>query len=497
MEGSAWAQDRAAACASVHEHASDTVLVFEPPGTFTVCRGGSVQPDVVTGRPLYLQVTPSPGSSMFDFRVHGQASAWAHTGLGTWEDQTKRVASDLRDLEHAAVPIGDIPVPLDVPSGSGSPLRPLAAARTRYASDVTARFLDALHAVRGEARELPIIASVVRRWCGELATQTPARPAVEAEFRAQCNAPELQAGNVDRQLAAFEGQATLFDRARDHARDALVAAVARPEDAVAGGEAVKSLDEARRLAAGVIAAAHDLREASWGLSRAVAELRVTVRSIDALRPSTPTYLATYASAGNAELEIDATPVDIASAGSGAQASVGKTTARFPVVDRHYVDFEAGLGLTGGTPQIPYVENVQSVATIQGKPMDSLVGLALLELEPGRFLWPDRPLAGLFRFPVIGLPFTRNPTQNFFTGAGLGWTGVGSLVAGPYLAYQLTLRDGYSFEQALPAGTTVQAATQQQLRVGYFASASVDLVGLFRLFVPAHGASIDAATGKEK
>ena len=56
-------------------------------------------------------------------------------------------------------------------------------------------------------------------------------------------------------------------------------------------------------------------------------------------------------------------------------------------------------------------------------------LALVELEPARFLWPDRPLAGLLRFPVLGLPFTRDPTQNFFAGGGLGWTGVGSIVVG--------------------------------------------------------------------
>jgi len=498
IQGRAAAQQSSAPCASVREHVRDTVIVFEPPSTFTICRGGTEQDDVVTGRPVYFQVTPTPGSSMFDFRVHGQGSAWTHTGLSAWQDQATRVTSGLRDLEHAAVPISDIPVPLDASAGASSPLRPLAAARSRYVTDVTSRYLDALHGVRAEARELPVIANVVRHWCSEIGSEAPSRATVGADLRARCSGPELKEGALDRDVETFEAEATLFDRARDKARDATLAALARPDDANMVSEGVKALDEARRAAATAVTAAHGLRESSRALARDVAELRIALRSIDAIRPGQPTYLSTYTAAGNAELEIDATPVDIAAAGqAAAHADVGKTTARFPIVGRHYVDLEAGLGLSGGTPLIPYVENVTSVATIQGKPVDELVGLALVELEPARFLWPDLPLSGLIRLPVLALPFTRDPTQNFFVGGGLGWTGVGSIVVGPYLQYELTLRDGYAIGQPLPAGTTIAGATQQRLRVGSFVSASVDLLGLFHVFVPGRGSSIDAATGKEK
>jgi hypothetical protein len=343
-----------------------------------------------------------------------------------------------------------------------------------------------------------VIANVVRHWCGELESQTPSRANVEADLRARCSGSELKEGSLDHDVETFEAEAVVFDRARDKARASVVAAVARPDDASAVNDAVKALDDAREAAAQAVASAHALRESSRALARDVNEVRIALRSIDAIRPGVPIYLSTYTSAGNAELEIDATPVDIAAAGpAAAHADVGKATARFPIVGRHYFDLEAGLGLSGGTPLIPYVENVQSVQTIQGKPVDQLVGLALVELEPARFLWPDLPIAGLVRLPVLALPFTRDPTQNFFVGGGLGWTGVGSIVVGPYLQYELTLRDGYSIGQPLPAGTTIAAATQQRLQVGSFVSASVDLIGLFRLFVPAHGASIDAATGKEK
>jgi hypothetical protein len=63
--------------------------------------------------------------------------------------------------------------------------------------------------------------------------------------------------------------------------------------------------------------------------------------------------------------------------------------------------------------------------------------------------------------------------------------------------ELTLRDGYSFNSALPNGTTIYAATQPGLRVGSFVSASLDLLGLFHLFIPSHASVIDGATGKDK
>jgi hypothetical protein len=274
--------------------------------------------------------------------------------------------------------------------------------------------------------------------------------------------------------------------------------VARPEDASAVSEATRALDEARQAADATIVASRALQRSSKALERDVATLRIAIGSIDALRPGVPTYLSTYGVPGNAELEVDATPVDIALVSeTAAQKASGETTARFPIVGRHYIDIEVGLGVTAGLPPIPGVATQTSAATLEGKPVDEFVGLALVELEPARFLWPDRPLAGVLRLPVIGVPFTRDPTQNFFVGAGLGWTGIGSLTAGPYLLRELTLRPGYGIDQQLPVGTSLDAATRPALQVGYFVSASVDLLGLFHLFVPGHPASIDAATGKEK
>ncbi len=498
VESRALAQPPPSICSRVREHLRDTVIVFQPPSTFTICRDGRVETGVVTDRSVYLELTPTPGPRMFDFRIHGKSSDWAPMGLGAWEALTTRIAGKLRDLDHSGEPISSLVIPMEAPAASAAPLRPLAAARTMYLAEVTPQYLDALHSVYGEARELPVIAGVVRRWCGALATEAPGTLAAEAELRSSCAAPEVREGAVEQVLKDFEVAVQKASAARTHAREATLVAIAHPEDTKAVADGTRALDEARVAATIVVASAHALRESSVVLARAVGTLRVSLRSVDALRPGVPTYLSTYSTPGNAELEIDAAPSDIAAAGTETtHGASGTATGRYPVFGRHYLDIEAGLGWGAGVPDSISLTTTRGVQVIQTQPVEALVGLALVELEPLRFLWPERPLAGIFRLPVIGIPFTRDPTSNFFFGAGVGWTGVGSLTAGPYVIRETMLRQGFTPYQTLPSNIPFDAATYAGAGIGYFVSASIDLVGLFHLFVPIHAPAIDALTGKER
>ncbi len=292
-----------------------------------------------------------------------------------------------------------------------APLRPLALARTRYVSDVTPRYLQALHSVRADARELPTIAGAVRRWCAALteASPTPQTPVTDAELRAACAGAELKEGAVEHILTDFEAAASKESGERSRAREAAMAAIAHPDDAKAVADGVRALDEARLAAVSVVGAAHALRESSAALARDVGALRIALRSLDTLRPGVPTYLSTYGTSGNAELEVDASPVDAVTAGTDLEhRSMGKATARFPVVGRHYLDVEAGVGWKSGAAAVPYVSTIQGKQVIQTSSIDGFVGLALVELEPLRFAWPDRPAAGALRFPVVGIPFTKDP-----------------------------------------------------------------------------------------
>jgi hypothetical protein len=496
--GEAIAQQSPSPCDAVREHKRDTVVLFQPPSTFTICRGGSVENDVVTGRPIYFELTPTPGSRMFDFRIHGKAADWTPAGLASSQQLALQIGTNVHELERSNEPISGLTIPPETPSSAKSPGQPVAAARMRYLGVVTQRYVDLLHDLHAEAPELPIIATVVRQWCSELGVNAPASAAVGAELQARCSGPELGAGVMEQRVLALEAAAQRFELLRVQARDAVVGAIAHPEDPSAVAAGARALDDARAAAEGALVAAGALRESSMALARDVAVVRMAIHSIDAIRPGVATYLSTYSNSGNAVLEIDATPFDSAASGDPTTLRTpGTAMARFPVVGRHYIDFEAGVGVTGGLPLLPSVGTQANTAVINGRPVDEFVGLALVELEPARFLWPDRPLSGLFRFPVIGVPFTRDPTQNFFVGAGLGWTGIGSITAGPYMLRELTLRDGYAVGEALPVGTSFDAATKPTLQVGYFASASIDLLGLFHVFFPGHPVAINGATGKEE
>jgi hypothetical protein len=435
---------------------------------------------------------------MFDFRIHGKPNDWTPMGLGAWEALTTKIAGKLRDLEHSGETIAELSIPLEAAPAGAAPLRPLAAARTRYLAEVTPQYLDGLHAVYGEARKLPVVAGVVRRWCDALATEAPGTLAAEAELRSACAAPEVHEEAVEKVLKAFDAAVQKGRTDREHAREATLAAIAHPEDPKLIADGVRALSDARVSATDVIAAGHELRESSAALARAVATLRVSLRSVDALRPGVPTYLSTYSTAGNAELEIDALPSDIAAPGTEPLAAQGgRATGRYPIYGRHLLDIEAGLGWAAGVPDSIYTTTTRGVQVIQTQPVESLVGLALVELEPMRFAWPERPSAGIFRFPVIGIPFTKDPTSNFFVGAGVGWTGVGSLTVGPYIIRESMLRQGFSPYKAISTDVPFDAIAYTGAGVGYFVSASIDLVGLFHLFVPSHAPIIDGLTGKEK
>ncbi len=470
------------ACDAVTAHRKDTVIVFTPPSSFAICNDGSEETDVVVGRRVFLQLVPNAGTAMFRFRVHGQAAEPKVTGLRTMRKQTRALADTLGELSHSSERISALSV--------GAEGGPLGGSRTRYLGVVTSGFSDALAGSRTNLHDLSDATRVVDRWCRELRSAGDGNP----ELRDACGSTRAP-GDVAREVTQFERSAATFDAARDLARESLVTSSAHPDDADAAANAAKLLDLARGTATTLVTEAGSLASTARSVADSLGELRTAIGALGALRPGAPSYLATYGEAGNAILRIDTIPIGI----DVDDRSEDETNAsfRFPVVGRHYFDVEVGAGVTGGLPDIPTVTTSGNAPIIDCKPVDEFLALALVELEPFRFGWPDKPLAGLLRFPVIGIPLSRDPTQNFFVGAGIGWTGIGSITAGPYLLRELTLNPGHDYGDALPAGSTLGSVTSPNVNVGFFVSASVDVVGLFRLFVHEHEPTLDAATGRER
>ena len=470
------------ACDAVQApHAKDTVIVFTPPSSFAICQGGSEQDDVVTGRAVYVQLVANPGVSMFRFRIHGQAAEPKVTGLREIRRGVRSLGDTLTDLAHSGEHISELQA-----GEAGA----LGGARTRYLGVATRRFTDALASAHTKVHDLKDAVHVVDRWCRDLHSVS----AQSSELQEACRSAR-SLGDADRDVTAFDESGKAFDDARDLAREALVKAAAHPDDAGAAGDAARLLDLARVAASALVRESAGLAVMARTVSHDLGELRTAIGSLGALRPGVPTYLTTYGESGNAVLGIDAIPIAI----DVDDRSADETNAsfRFAIVGRHYFDVEVGAGITGGQPDIPSITSNGGTATIDSKPVDEFLALALVELEPMRFAWPDKPLAGLLRFPVIGIPLSRDPTENFFVGAGIGWTGIGSITAGPYLLRELELNAGHNVGDSLPGGTSLRAITTPTVNVGFYVSASIDVVGLFRLFVHEHEPTLDAATGRER
>jgi len=467
-------------CDAVAAHRDETVIAFTPPSSFAICYGGTEETDVVTGRRVFVQLVATPGSGMFRFRIHGQATEPKVTGLAEMRTETRAVADALDELSHSSEHIASM-------SGGGD-ASALGIARARYLGVVTRSFAESLLASRRGMHDLKEAVRLLDRWCREL----PASAHDSTDFAETCrSAAALR--DVPTSVEHFDRAVDAFKSARDLAREALVRAEASSQDAAAASDAARLLDLARGTATTIVSDATELAAVAHTTSHDLRALRNALGTLGALRPGVPVYLATYGETGNAILRIDTLPVGV-DAGDRTDEETN-ASFRFPVVGRHYFDVEVGAGVTGGLPQIPSISTSGSAPTIDGKDVDQFLALALVELEPLRFGWVDKPLAGILRLPVIGIPLSRDPTENFFVGAGIGWTGIGSIVGGPYFLRELTLNPGHSVGDALPAGTSLKAITTPGVNVGFFVSASIDLVGLYHLFFHEHEPTLDAATGR--
>ena len=480
-------------CEGVGTHPRDTVIALDESGRFTICRGGEVQDDVVTGRPVWLELRPSQGKSVYEYRIAERDQEPTVSGLMTWHERAADLAHALTDLAHSSETISE----LAPPQPADARTRAVATARALYVGVATDRFHEALHDVDAGVEELPTIGAAVRRWCDHIEAQNDLDPDLAAGLRAGCAATVIDENHLRGEVDALGNAVRTYHARRAAARDALIAANAAPDDAARQKEAERALDAARSTALEVIADGERLRPTVLTLARDTNLLREAIHSGGVLKPGVPVRLARYGRAGTGVLRVDARPRNIIVAGvKEARSDTHTLTFHFAIVDSHYVDLEAGLGITGGLPLLPSLTTQNGMVTIEGHQVDQFVALALVELEPLRFAWPDKPLAGLLRLPVLAIPLSESPTDHFFVGAGLGWTGVGSITVGPYLVRETTLRSGFTLGQALPPGSSFSAITHPELQVGYYISASVDLLGLFHLFVPVHMKSIDATTGKE-
>lgn len=477
-------------CQKMAQDTKETVIAFQPPSTFTICRAGRVESDVVVGRPVSVAVVTDPNTS-FRFTVHGLAAQPQRTGLTGLARRSHALAQTLHDLASAEESVDD----------SSEPLPDTEEGRLRYLRLLSAKMHQSLAIIEREAFDLARATASLRTWCSE-ATREPISPApLDQAVHARCAALGTDAaGERAQKLVETIGA---FRAARAQVRAAWLSlhnGVPEKNNKSDSAELTGGMDRLRDVATSLQQQARELAPVAEAIAETSGIVHEALRaSTGSLPPNRPVSFGRLERPGFAVLQIDAAPVVLfrsAEDWEGANEEILSHRFRFQVVARHYIDVEAGIAMAGGTPGVPGTAVRNGSTILVSRSVSQLVGLLLVDLEPMRFLAPDHPLAGVFRFPVVGLPLSRDPTQNYLVGAGLGWTGIGSVSFGPYISRQANFANGYAPGQVLPMGVSLAGTTTPGYDVGYFFSATVDLLGILHLFIPPRVPTYDALSGQE-
>lgn len=478
-------------CQKVGQDTKETVIAFEPPSTFHICRAGKVESDVVAGRPLYVEVLADP-NTLFRYSIHGLASEPERTGLTRLARRSHGLAKNLHDLASAGESVDE----------SNDALAPTEERQLRYLRRWTAKMHEAIVPIEREAYELAGAATTLKTWCAEAMHKPIVPAALDQAVRDRCAA--LATNPASQKAAKLAETIGAFRATREEVRAMWLSPHARaPEKGGgAGGDTAMAgaMDRLRLVALSLQKQARELAPLAEGIAETSGILHEAIRaSGGALPTNTPFYLGQMERSGFAVVQIDAAPLVLFRSAEDWEGTTQENMShryRFAVIGRHYVDVEAGIALAAGTAGVPGTASRGSNVVLASKSVSQFVGLLLFELEPVRFLAPDHPLAGVLRFPVLGVPLSRDPTQNYFAGAGLGWTGIGSVSAGPYITRQASFAGGYADGQVLPAGVSLASTTSPGYQVGYFVSASVDLLGILHLFLPPHLPTYDTVSGSD-
>ncbi len=490
--------DEGEMCAAVSAR-NETVIAFRPPSSFAICRHGRELDDVMVGDAVHLELLPTALTDLYLYRVGG-GTVPGPSGLSLWSRHALAAADVLDALANSSLPVSAIPPPpWEAVPGDGA-TRALVAARQLYLGVVTDRFYTGLSELTGHLSQLEEMSAGLSSWCRHIAAKEHLSTRMAEQAAERCTEEAMSRKAYEDDLAALQLSMAEFRGLRDRARTALLDDAALPSPKAAA-LAIETLVAGRSVAERIVELAARLGPASRRLARNAAVLRVVLRSFGALKAGEPVLLARYDRPGNAVLDVEGLALDLVARGNALgredptpEVEPVHATFHFSVLDTHFLDLTLGLAYTGGAPDRPTISTVNGNATVTSQPVDEFVALLLAELEPLRFVWPDKPLAGLLRFPVVGIPLTRDPTQNFFVGAGIGWSGVASLDFGPYLLREAVLAPGVSYGQTVPSGTSVNQVTNANLQVGYFVSANIDLLGLYHFFVRPQIVGLDAATG---
>ncbi len=300
-------------------------------------------------------------------------------------------------------------------------------------------------------------------------------------------------------LAPFEVTLESFVEARTAARDAVLDLDLTPtspaEQDAAARKATEALTSATRLAQKLVAGAHAAAGDLEHLVQNAEFLRAAV-SLPATEEAARLHLGRFSANGIFGapdvyvVHVLKRPSQFLLDEGSAEAAAEKPEEREILVDRfqpasrNYVDIGLAVMYSAGLPDHPALAGQLGKQQLVQQQTAGFNGGVLVSLEPLEFTRIADPWAQLLHFPTIIIPFTIDPTHNYFIGAGLGIFDVASIDVGAHLSLTRVPAPGNSYGETFTTSPIdINHVTQAgPIAGGYFVSLSVDLVGVVHLIV---------------
>ncbi|HUB09363.1 MAG TPA: hypothetical protein VMB50_20330 [Myxococcales bacterium] len=505
-------------CEATAGHHGYTLLLQEN-GHFVHCRGGeTTEEEPVSHEKVVLQLPAEGPDHPFRYRLFDPAhpEAGHHNPLLRPQIRTaEEFQTELQNLANAPEslgetlqrmepPPGEPPAPEGPKAGQGPAGADLAdvlaarAAQAKYLGYATEAFVQAVHALRRDFGPLGEASAAVDMVC-----QTSAGNVRAGELRDRIE-KLCQSGPGARlmaELAPFQAMLEAYVAARHAARDADLELGLAPSDPAAqeaaARNATQKIGAATDLARKLAADAHTLAARVEGFIRDARVLRAAV-SLPASETGQRLLLGHFSANGLFsapdiyQVHVLKRPSRFLQADEPPQTEAEKAAEREILVDRfqptprNYVDIGLAVMYSAGLPDHPELAGQLGHQQLVASATAGFNGGVLFSLEPLEFTTIAEPWAELLHFPTLIVPFTLDPTKNYFIGAGVGIFDVASIDVGVHLA--LTTQPAYSTgnyygETFSTSPIEFDHVTQPgPLAGGWFVSLSVDLVGVVHLIV---------------
>jgi hypothetical protein len=515
-------------CEVTAGHGGYTILLAEN-GHFVHCRKGqTTEEEPVSHERVVLQLPPEGPEEPYRYRLFdpthpeaGRRNPLLGSQLGVIQDFAE-ILHDLANapetvaetLQHLAptgeeTPAGAAPAetarkgqapPIAPPGGRDGPEVVAAmAAQAKYLGYATPAFSDAIHALRRTFGKLEQAAGHVDEVCNSSAGRVRAGKLREKTLEICTGGPGAR---LLTDLVPFKAVLEAYVEARATAREAILdlnlAPTSAVEEAAAAQKALRALLAATGLAKELVADARGTADRVEALLHEAQLLRAAVAippSPDGLRLHLGNFSANgiFTAPDIYELRVLRRPSrlleaeDLTVEGKKSQEQVEEREIlvdRFQPAPRNYVDIGLALMYSGGLPDHPTVVGQINRQQLVQAPTTGFNGGVLASLEPFEFTAIADPWAELLHFPTLIIPFTLDPTRNYFIGAGVGILDVASIDVGAHVAFSQIPAPGNFYGQTF-ASSPVEIGHVTQygaLAAGYFVSLSVDLVGLSHLIV---------------